>query len=628
MLDTQGIHNIIDINNITNHSYEKLMSQTNIWINFARYFVDQKWIPKLKEKNKSIPENIKSKLEFCDPEYGAELLWIQSVQRQHFGEIFELLEKPRAKVSSATRSLVRSHAIFIDRDMNILRCTTRNEKSMLSYSGVYPILLPGNIKTENGVEECMFTKMLVLNKHEKLAHSGTPSVLANLRSEFWILRGKSFVNKIIKKCVICNRHGGAFYSKPREPALPEFRVVRTKPFAGTGVDFIGPFKCRDTSKGKTFKAWYVTFACGNTRAIHIEAVRSRKESDFVLALSRFFNEHGLPESFVSDHEGAFTKSAKALEQIAKSSRVKNYLAKNHISWNFYTEKSPNKGGFLERLNGPIKQAFYKSVGRQVTNFEEFRTLATNVSAVLNDRPITYLMSDIETNETPLTPSMLLRGYNLNEPISLNLRKLKQEPEENKLCEQYYLSEKLKDRFWNVWNHHYLTELFERHTRNKAAQKAQVVPEIGEVVIISKENVPRRSWPLGRIVAIKEGRGGIIRQVTVQSMSPGQNFVTKLNRAPEKLVPILKNEKIYSPSKLIPLECGNENMEVILPKDKNVIFQKKYNKNDLKVFKRLKVYPPYKTSPQFLNPEVINTGPEKNFVNKEKEVENELQRSWK
>ena len=628
ILHAPGVHNIIDINNIENHSYEKLMARTNIWISFARFYIDQKWIPKLKENNKQIPQNIKEKLAFCNPEYGAELLWIQSVQRQHFGEIFTLLEKPRAKVSSVTRSLVRSHAIFLDRDMQILRCTTRNEQSMLSYSGVYPILLPGNIKTENGYEECMFTKMLVLDRHEKLAHSGTPSVLANLRSEFWILKGKSFVNKIIKRCVTCNKHGGAFYSKPPEPALPSFRVVRSKPFAGTGIDFIGPFYCRDTPKGKKFKSWFVTFSCGSTRAVHVEAVRSRKVSDFVLALSRFFDQHGLPESFISDHEKAFKKSAECLEQIAKSSRVKNYLRKNHVSWNFYTEHSPNKGGFLERLNGPIKQAFYKSVGRQTTNFEEFRSLATHVSSILNDRPITYLMSDIENSETPLTPSMLLRGYNLNEPIGLNLRKLK-DPVETKLGEQYYLSEKLKDKFWSVWNHHYLTELFERHARNKKAQKAQVVPNLGDVVLISQDKVAKRDWKLGRVVDLKEARGGTIRQVTVQTLSPSQKLVTKLNRAPEKLVPILKNEtKNYSPEKIVPLECGNEKVEVVLPKEKDVIFQNKYNKADLKVFKRLKVFPPYKPSPQFINPEVINTGPESDYVNKGKEIKNELTRKWK
>ena len=65
------------------------------------------------------------------------------------------------------------------------------------------------------------------------------------------------------------------------------------------------------------------------------------------------------------------------------------------------------------------------------------------------------------------------------------------------------------------------------------------------------------------------------------------------------------------------------LRILLGKD--VPFQNKYNKADLKVFKRLKVFPPYKPSPQFINPEVINTGPESDYVNKE--IKNELIRKW-
>ena len=614
-----GIHNIVDINKTENHDYDKLMAKTNIWISFARYFVDRKWIPKLQEKNKPIPTHIKEKLTFMESNFGAELLWIQSIQKQYFGELFTLLKKPKAKVSPASRSLLRSHAIFLDRDMQVLRCTTRNEKSTLSYSGVYPILLPSSVKTENGLEDCMFTKMLVLNRHEKLSHLGTPNVLSNLRSEFWILKGRAFVHKLIKKCVICRKHEGVAYSKPAEPPLPEFRVTRDKPFDGTGIDFVGPFQCRDTPKGKVYKGWFLTFVCGSTRAVHVEAVKSRKIEDFVLALSRFLDCHGLPSSFISDHEKSFKKSAECLEQIAKSSRVQNFLQSRRISWNFYTEHSPNKGGFLERLNGPIKKAFYKSVGKQVTTFEEFRSLATHVSSVLNDRPITYLMSDIEASETALSPSMLIRGYNLNEPLGLNLRKMK-DPKETKLGDQYYLSEQLKNAFWKTWNQQYLTELFERHVRNKKAQKAQIVPKLGEVVIIAEDKTPRRSWKLGRVVNIREGRNQVIRQVTVQTLSPKKDLITKLNRAPEKLVPVLSAPYNISPDKLIPLECGNETVK-ILPKSK-------YSKNDIRTFKRQKIFPPYKASTQFLNPEVMNQGPEKNFVNKETEIELELPRDWK
>ena len=612
----KGIHNIIDINRVENHSYSRLMQHTTHYLGLATGFVGQDLMPKLREKNKPVPAFMK-KLDFYNKEYGPELLWIQSVQRRYFGEIFKLLEKPKAKVSASSRSLIKTHAIFLDKDLDVLRCTTRNEKSEISYSAVFPILLPTTVKTENGFEDCMFTKLLVLDRHEKLAHVGTPNVLANLRSEFWLLKGRSFINKIIKKCVTCRKTAGGFYSKPSEPALPQFRVCRNKPFSGVGVDYFGPFYCRDSPKGKKFKAWMVTFSCGSTRAIHIEAVRSRKVSDFIFALDRFFSAYGLPESFISDNEKTFKKSAECLEQISKSNRVKNFLAKNRVSWNFYTPNSPNKGGFLERLNGPIKQAFYKSAGTQITLFEEFRSLAAHAAAVLNDRPICYVNSGIENSGIDLSPSMLLRGYNLNEPIGLNLKKMK-DPKESKLSDIYFLSEKLKDKFWKHWQEHYLTELFERHVRNKKAQNEQIVPKIGEVVLISKPNIARRNWKMGRVVDVKTGRHGSIRQVIVQTLSDSKKQITKINRAPEKLVPILTEQ--VSEKQCIPLECGNE----------QVVYWKaqpsKYSKNEIRTFRKLKVFPPYTKSEQFKNPELENFGPEKDYVNTEKVIENE-KRNW-
>ena len=53
---------------------------------------------------------------------------------------------------------------------------------------------------------------------------------------------------------------------------------------------------------------------------------------------------------------------------------------------------------------------------------------------------------------------------------------------------------------------------------------------------------------------------------------------------------------------------------------------KYSKNELRAFRKLKVYPPYKKSEQFENPEIENFGPEQDYVNTEKEMEN-IKRNW-
>ena len=158
------------------------------------------------------------------------------------------------------------------------------------------------------------------------------------------------------------------------------------------------------------------------------------------------NAYGIPKSFISDHEASFKRASTELEQIVNSKRVRKYLKCRRVSWNFYTEKSPHKGGFIERLNAGIKRTFYKILSSKMLSFKEFRTLACDVTSTLNDRPLTYIYSDISSENKALTPSMLLRGYNINEPPTLNLFKPR-DKSETKISDSYI---KLEN---SALNHH-------------------------------------------------------------------------------------------------------------------------------------------------------------------------------
>ena len=142
-----------------------------------------------------------------------------------------------------------------------------------------------------------------------------------------------------------------------------------------------------------------------------------------------------------------------------------------------------------------------------------------------------------------------------------------------------------------------------------------MPKVGEVCLISEDKLPRRQWRLGRVVSINEKRG-VVREVVVQTLSPEGKLITKLKRSPDKLIPL-------SPDKVIPLEMGNET--------KSFDPSEKYTKKELSVFKKRKIFPPYKPSKQFLDPSSINTGPETDYVGKKgknQDIENELPRIWK
>ena len=67
---------------------------------------------------------------------------------------------------------------------------------------------------------------------------------------------------------------------------------------------------------------------------------------------------------------------------------------------------PWYGGFWERLIGLTKTVLKKVLGRSFITFEALQTLAVEIEAVLNDRPLTYLSADMNDPD-PLTPSHLL-----------------------------------------------------------------------------------------------------------------------------------------------------------------------------------------------------------------------------
>ena len=550
----------------------------------------------------------------------AEILWIQAIQQKHFSDIFKLIKNPNAQVSSSSRAVYISHAIFLDNELNILRCATRNEKSVFEYATVYPILLPSTVRSlGGGFENCKFSELLVEKAHVHCGHQGVPVTLSHLRSEFWIIKGRRFVQQILHKCVTCRKVQGPFYSVPPSPSLPEFRVIKSRPWRGTGVDYLGHFWCKE-DKGPKYKVWMIIYSCGSTRAIHLEAVKSRNIQDFLDANSRFMDSEGIPTSFISDHEGAFKKGSFLYEQVAKSKRVRKEFSGKRISWQFYTEKSPNKGGFIERMNSIVKKVFYKMLGKRTPTFEEFRTLAVHAKSVINDRPLTYLFSEIGTEYKALSPNMLLRGRNIGEMPHLNLQK-PQDLEEEKVGEKYLRQEKLKNSFWNMWYQVYIKSLFERHVHQKKAQKELVVPKLGEVVLVfGGEKIPRRTWRMGKVVGVGDEKRGAVRQVTVQLLSPTGKTLTKLNRPPEQLVPleIDSSSEIFEAEALVNLEGDPR---ITLPSVKN------YSEKQLATFKKSKIWPPYLRSSRFVDPLVQNVGPEKDFVNEVFKDKENVQRSF-
>ena len=73
-------------------------------------------------------------------------------------------------------------------------------------------------------------------------------------------------------------------------------------------------------------------------------------------------------------------------------------------------EAPWWGGFYEHLIRGVKSSLKKCVGRANLTYDELHTVVTEVEAVMESRPLTYLYPD--DIEEPLTPSHLLCGKRL------------------------------------------------------------------------------------------------------------------------------------------------------------------------------------------------------------------------
>ena len=75
---------------------------------------------------------------------------------------------------------------------------------------------------------------------------------------------------------------------------------------------------------------------------------------------------------------------------------------------FHPKMCPWFGGFLEKLIGLTKSTLKKVLGRTHATLESLQTIVVEVEAVLNNHPLTHVLSE-SSDADPITPSHLLYG---------------------------------------------------------------------------------------------------------------------------------------------------------------------------------------------------------------------------
>ena len=238
-----------------------------------------------------------------------------------------------------------------------------------------------------------FTQIVIYAIHNAQLHAGVNATLTALRQNYWIPAACQVIRQLLKKCVTCQRVIAKPYQAPDPP--PPLAVTRTqasRPFQVTGVDFTGALYVRSTEGER--KVYVCLFTCAVTRAVHLEVVTDLSVETFLLALRRFSSQRSTPSIMMSDNASTYLAAANELRQLFSSSLLSDTLSQRGIDWRFIPKRAPWFDGFWECLISLTKLSLKKILGRTFTTLPILETLITEVEAVLNDRPLTYLSSDV------------------------------------------------------------------------------------------------------------------------------------------------------------------------------------------------------------------------------------------
>ena len=374
----------------------------------------------------------------------------------------------------------------------------------LPYGTRHPILLP---------KDHPVTRLVVFDAHERLGlGAGVEQVLTELRSHFWIVKGRRMVRNVTETCAECQRRFTKKIGNQMMAPLPRSRLQSSlKAFEKVGVDYGGPFLIKQ-GRGRTrAKRYLCLFTCLTTRAVHLEMSYSLDTDSFINAFTRMTSRRGTPTYVISDNGTNFVGAERELRKLVEAldaDRIMQETSKYHpIDWKFNPPCAPHFGGVFEALIKSAKKAIKAILGDADVTDEELHTAICGAEPLLNSRPITYVSSD-PNDLSPLTPSHFLVGE-IGGPFAPEVLDHEQTYNPRK---RWHRVQQLLGQFWKRWRQEFLPSLNVRKKWFHARHSLKA----GDVVLIVEPNASRGEWPLGRVIEAYPGDDGLVRVVKVKT----------------------------------------------------------------------------------------------------------------
>lgn len=205
-----------------------------------------------------------------------------------------------------------------------------------------------------------------------------------------LIGGHRTVAKELNECVVCKKLRGPLLDQ-RMADLPADRTEVAPPFTNVGFDVFGPWtvRTRKTRGGiANSKRWRVVFTCLGGRATHIGMIESNDTSSFICAFRRFFALRGTASLLKCDRGTNFIWAKAELDNALTEldqHKAERYVHKQGYEWLFNLPHASHFG----TVNGDcrVPDAMFAELGSAQLTHERLVTLMTEVTAIVNARPI-------------------------------------------------------------------------------------------------------------------------------------------------------------------------------------------------------------------------------------------------
>ena len=397
-----------------------------------------------------------------------------------------------------------------------------------------------------------FTEALIRDAHQRLKHSQTERILSELRSTYWILKGRNTIRQVLRRCISCKK-ANAQPSIPLMASLPRCRLQPyLRPFAICGLDYFGPMHVK-YGRG-TIKRWVMLVTCMNTRAIHLDMIFSLDTDSFLLGFRKFVGRRGIPSVCYSDNGTCLVAGERELREGINNwnqHAIGDFMSQERIEWRFNPPAAPHFGGVWERLVRSAKVAIKAVLGNQTVSDEVLSTVLTEVEFLLNGRPLTHVSMDPKDPE-PITPNHFIHGGRL-----LNIPPGVFEKDEITGRKRWRASQAMVNEIWKRWLREYVPDLIERRKWLRPQRNIGV----DDLVLIVDQNIPRGHWPLGKVIKVVPGTDDVVRSAIVKTKT---------------------GEFTRPVSKLCLLEVGEEDITPEKTEEEQITTTEKPGKKDIKL----------------------------------------------